>query len=87
MGDYPAILKAWSTENGELNNAGSLMSTHNEEDRHISVGYARIPTDVVDWVVVFGQTYGEVMGPINRLRNTVLVCIFSVVGGIIIVCL
>lgn len=87
MGDYPAILKAWSEENGELNNAGSLMSTHNEENRHIAVGYARIPTDVVDWVVVFGQAYSEVVSPINKLRNTVLACIFSVVGAIIIICL
>jgi osomolarity two-component system sensor histidine kinase SLN1 len=87
MGDYPAILKAWSSQNGELNNAGSLMSTHNEENRHIAVGYARIPTDIVDWVVVFGQAYSEVVSPINKLRNTVLICIFSVVGAIIIVCL
>lgn len=87
MGDYPAILMAWSSINGEINNAGSLMSTHNEENRHISVGYARIPTDIVDWVVVVGQAYAEAMAPINKLRNTVLACIFGVVGGIVVICL
>lgn len=87
MRDYPAVLKAWSSASGEINNAGSLMSTHNEENRHISVGYARIPTEVVDWVVVVGQAYSEAMAPINKLRNTVLACIFGVVGGILIICL
>ena len=87
MADYPAVLDAWSQVNGELNNAASLMSTHNEENRRISCGYARVPSDVVDWVVIFSQSYGEVTSPINRLRNTVLACIFSIVGVICIICL
>ncbi|KIW33413.1 uncharacterized protein PV07_00265 [Cladophialophora immunda] len=85
MQDFPAVLRAWSDINGEINNAGALMSTHNENNKKISAGYARVSSDVVDWVVVFGQAHSEVVAPINDLRNTVLACIFSVVGTVIII--
>ena len=87
MKDYPAVLHAWSDVNNQLNNAGSLGSTHNEEGRHISVGYARVNSSVVNWVLVFGQSQAEVNAPINQLRKTIIASIFSVVGAIMIVCL
>lgn len=87
MEAYPAVLHAWSDINGQLNNAGGLMSTHNEEDRKISVGYARVSSDLVDWVLIFGQSHGEVVGPINQLRRTVIASIFSVVAAIAIISL
>jgi osomolarity two-component system sensor histidine kinase SLN1 len=87
MSQYPAVLRAWSDINGQLNNAGSLGSTHNEEGRKISVGYARVDSNVVDWVLVFGQSHVEVNAPINQLRRTVIASIFSVVGAIMIICL
>jgi osomolarity two-component system, sensor histidine kinase SLN1 len=86
MKQYPAVLKAWSEDNNSINNAGHLMLTENESGAKISVGYARVASTFVDWVVVFGQSRGEVMAPINSLRNTVLICVFSVIGAIIIVC-
>jgi osomolarity two-component system, sensor histidine kinase SLN1 len=86
MRDYPAVLRAWSDDNGEINNAGGLMTTHNEEGVKISLGYARVPSDVVDWVLIFGQARSEVYAPINQLRKTVIASIFSVVGAIMIVC-
>ncbi|KIY04087.1 uncharacterized protein Z520_00779 [Fonsecaea multimorphosa CBS 102226] len=85
MKAYPAVLRAWSDETGEINNAGALMSTHNEQNKGISAGYARVSSNVVDWVVVFGQAHSEVVAPINKLRDTVLACIFSVVGAVLIV--
>ena len=87
MKDYPAVLHAWSDINGQLNNAGGLMSTHNEEGIKISVGYARVPCVLVNWVLVFGQAHSEVVAPINQLRRTVIASILSVVGAIMIVCL
>ncbi|OAP62757.1 hypothetical protein AYL99_01984 [Fonsecaea erecta] len=85
MEDYPAVLRAWSDMTGEINNAGALMSTHNEENKKISAGFARVSSDLVNWVVVFGQAHSEVVAPINHLRNTVLACIFSVVGAVLLV--
>lgn len=87
MEAHPAVLHAWSDMNGQLNNAGGLMSTHNEENRKISVGYARVDSDLVDWVLIFGQSHSEVVGPINQLRRTVIASIFSVVGAIAIISL
>ena len=87
MKDYPAVLTAWSDINGQLNNAGVLMSTHNEEGRKIAVGYARVDSNVVNWVISFGQAHSEVFAPINKLRRTIIASIFSVVGAIMLVCL
>jgi osomolarity two-component system sensor histidine kinase SLN1 len=87
MKDYPAVLRAWSDVNGQLNNAGGMMSTHNEEGRKISLGYARVSSNIVDWVLIFGQSHSEVVAPINQLRRTVIASIFSVVGAIMLVCL
>ncbi|OAL33499.1 hypothetical protein AYO20_07185 [Fonsecaea nubica] len=85
MKAYPAVLRAWCVKTGELNNAGAMMSTHNEENQKISAGFAKVSSDIVNWVVVFGQAHSEVVAPINHLRNTVLACIFSVVGAVILV--
>ena len=86
MKDFPCVLDAWSKVNGQLNNAGSYISTKNEQGKHISCGYAQVRSDVVNWIVVLEQSYGEVIAPIHRLRNAVLICIFSVLGAIIFVC-
>lgn len=86
MGDFPCVLEAWSNENGEINNAGSTLSTHNEHGAGISCGYARVQSDLVDWVVVLEESRGEVMRPINDLRNAILICIFCVLGAVIVIC-
>lgn len=77
MGAYPSVLEAWSNSNNEINNAGSHISTRNEEGKRVSTGYAQVNSDVVDWVVVFEQSYGEVVHPIVQFRNIVLICVFS----------
>lgn len=87
MGQYPAVLAAWSVENDELKNAGAIMTTRNEENYRVSVGYAQVASPMVDWVLVFSQSRGEVYAPINSLRNTVLACILGLGGAIIVICL
>jgi osomolarity two-component system, sensor histidine kinase SLN1 len=87
MSQYPAVLDAWSNINGELNNAGAMLSSHDEENYPISVGYARVNSSVVDWILVFAQSHGEVVGPIHNLRNTILASIFGVVAAIFVVSL
>ena len=83
MGSYPAVLNAVSINNNDLNNAGSLLKSKNEEGDQVSVGFAMSSTDVVDWIVVVEQSHAEVIQPINHLRNVLLACVFGTVGGIL----
>lgn len=77
MGQYPSVLDAWSDVNDQVNNAGSHISTNDEEGKRVSTGYARVNSNMVDWVVVFEQSYGEVIHPITEFRKIVLICVFS----------
>ena len=86
MQSFPCVQDAWSKVNDELNNAGSYISTVNEQDKKISCGYAQVRSDIVDWVVVLEQSHREVFAPIRQLRKAVLICVFSVLGAIILIC-
>jgi hypothetical protein len=87
MSAYPAVLDAWSNINGELNNAGAMLSSHDEENYAISVGYARVNSSIVDWILVFAQSHSEVVSPIHNLRDTILASIFGVVAAIFVISL
>lgn len=80
MGAYPAAVDAWTSKNDAINNAGSMISTHNEENKRVSTGYAQVSNPLVDWVLIFEQDHGEVVAPINHLRNIVLACVFGTAG-------
>ena len=84
--DFDCVLDAWSKVNGELNNAGSHISTVNEQGKLISCGYSQVRSDIVDWIVVLEQSHGEVFAPIRQLRNAVLICVFSVLGAVALIC-
>ena len=81
MQNYPAVLDAYTTETGSGGN--SLISTHNEDNTHVSVGYARSLSQMVDWALLVEQSHGEVIAPINHLRNVLLACVFGTAGGIL----
>lgn len=83
MQDYPAVLNAYSSDNKSPNNAGSLISTNNEENKHVSVGYALPGSPMVDWALIVEQAHSEVIAPINHLRNVLVACVFGTVGGIL----
>lgn len=85
--DYPAVWRAYTESGGSVYDIGSMMSTHNEEGIRISTGYAKVPSNIVDWAIIFEQDHSEVNAPIDHLRNTVLICAFSVLAGILIICL
>lgn len=87
MAAYPAVLDAWSEINNKLNNAGAQISTHNEEQKTVSAGYAQVDYEWVDWILIFEQSHGEVIGPIKHLRDIILACIFAVAGAILLVAL
>ena len=88
MQSYPGILDAYTSSNtGSPNNAGSLISTRNEDNDHVSVGYALPMSPMVDWALIVEQGYIEVIAPIHRLRNVLLACVFGTVGAILLLLL
>ena len=80
MQQYPAILDAYSSEGASLSNGGSILSTRNEENRHVSSGYALARSPLVDWLLLVEQSYDEVHAPIDRLRHILLACVFGTAG-------
>ena len=86
MGAYPAVLETFS-DTGSSNGQGSLMSSKNEEDRQVSVGFARTSSALADWILLVEQGRGEVFSPINHLRNVLVACVFGTVGGILLLLL
>ena len=80
MHHYPALLRAFSENNTEIQNAGSLISTTNEDNKHVSVGFALPLSPMVDWAVLVEQSHAEVTAPIDRLRNVLIACVFATTG-------
>lgn len=73
--------------NGQINNASSMLSTTNENNISVAVGYARPQSTLVNWLLIVEQTHEEAWAPIERLRTIVLACVFGTVGLILIVVL
>ncbi|KAG9188074.1 osomolarity two-component system, sensor histidine kinase SLN1 [Alternaria panax] len=80
---YPAIHKGFTKPTGATNNAGSMISTSNEDGDNVAVGYAVINSPMVDWMVVVEQTHDEVWGPIYHLRNVIIACVFGTMGAML----
>ncbi|KAI7474394.1 putative histidine kinase HHK5p [Hortaea werneckii] len=74
---YPAVVDAITQKHSHADNSDSLIKTHNEDHKQVSVGYAMPQSDLVDWVVLVEQTRSEVWKPINRLRDVLLACVFA----------
>lgn len=83
--EYPAVRKGFTESTGATNNAGSLISTHNERGEHVAAGYAIISSPMVDWMVVIEQTHDEVWGPIYHLRNVIIACVFGTMGAMLLI--
>ncbi|KAI4281079.1 MAG: hypothetical protein L6R38_003964 [Xanthoria sp. 2 TBL-2021] len=84
MREYPAILDGYSENKGALKSSGSILSTRNEDNQHISAGYALARAPMVDWLLIVEQDYGEVHEPIDRLRNILLACVFGTAGLLVV---
>ncbi|KAH8599329.1 histidine kinase-group VI protein [Bisporella sp. PMI_857] len=80
---YPAIVEGFSTRNSEINNASSMLSTHNEDNVSVSVGFARPQSALVDWLLIVEQSHSEAWAPITKLRRIVLACVFGTIGGVL----
>lgn len=82
MGSFPAVLQGFTQKQNAINNAGSLLSTTNEEGDSVSVGFALPSTKLVNWLLLVEQAHSEVVEPINHLRNVLLACVFATIGVI-----
>ena len=83
MHSYRAVLDAYTRDTGSPNNAGSLISTKNEQGHSVSAGYALPQSPMVDWALVVEQSRSEVYAPIHHLRDVLLACVFGTVGVIL----
>ncbi|KAJ4366266.1 Histidine kinase osmosensor [Neocucurbitaria cava] len=81
--NFVAIRRGFTEATGATNNAGSMISTRNEEGESVAVGYAVVNSAMVNWMVVVEQTHGEVWGPIYRLRKVILACVFGTMGAML----
>lgn len=84
---YPAVLEGFGKPNQAINHAGSMLSTKNENNVSVSVGFARPNTTLVDWLLIVEQSHKEAWEPITKLRRIVLACVFGTMGFIILVVL
>lgn len=80
---FPAIRRGYSKPTHATNNAGSIISTNNEDGDNVAVGYAVVNSPMVDWLVVVEQTHDEVWDPIYRLRKVIIACVFGTMGAMI----
>ncbi|KAH7052330.1 hypothetical protein B0J12DRAFT_751978 [Macrophomina phaseolina] len=80
---FPTVKEAITTNRHSTNNAGSKISTTNEEGKNVAVGFAIPATNLCDWVVLVEQTHAEVWQPINHLRNILIACVFGTAGALL----
>jgi osomolarity two-component system sensor histidine kinase SLN1 len=87
MGSYPAVVKGFGSQNSAINNASSILTTTNENNASVAVGYARPQSTLVSWLLIVEQSHQEAWAPTYKLRNIVLACVFGTIGLIIIIVL
>ncbi|KAF2182588.1 putative histidine kinase HHK5p [Zopfia rhizophila CBS 207.26] len=80
---FPAIKQGYTQDTGATNNAGSIISTENEEGISVAVGHALVNNRMVDWMVIVEQAHSEVWAPIYRLRKVILACVFGTMGAML----
>ena len=80
---FPAIKQAYTKNTGATNNAGSIISTKNEEGDSVAIGFGVVDSPMVDWVVIVEQTHNEVWAPIYHLRNVIIACVFGTMAAML----
>jgi osomolarity two-component system sensor histidine kinase SLN1 len=83
--EYPAAVAGFGIWNNQVNQAGHMLSTKNENNVSVSVGYARPQSSLVDWLLVVEMTHKEAWEPVQKLRLIVLACVFGSIGLILLV--
>ncbi|ROT41114.1 osmosensing histidine protein kinase SLN1 [Sodiomyces alkalinus F11] len=82
--DFPAVLNSFADRYDTVNNASSMIATHNEQGVSVAVGFARTSTPLVNWTVIVEQAKSEVDAPTVTLRNIILGCVFGTAGLVIV---
>lgn len=82
---YAPIVDGFTDQRDNVNNASSIMSTYNEDNCHVSVGYARVASPIANWLVLIEQPHREAWEPIDHLRRIILACSFGTLGLIILI--
>ncbi|KAI0016514.1 hypothetical protein F4780DRAFT_673888 [Xylariomycetidae sp. FL0641] len=83
VADYNAVFKALTRPNSAANNASSMLSTTNEQNVAVSVGYARPQTALVNWTIVVEKARHEEYIPINKLQTILLGTVFGTIGFVL----
>lgn len=81
--EFPAAMTDFSKQIKAVNNASGSLWSKNEQGEHVSVGYARPQTALVNWTVIVEQARSEATAPIKTLRSILLGCVFGTVGVVI----
>ncbi|KAK4551902.1 Histidine kinase osmosensor [Recurvomyces mirabilis] len=85
MQSYPAVLDAFTASTGTDDNEGSLLSTYNENNESVSVGYAVTQTTFCDWALLVEQAHSEVVGPLHHFRQIIIACVLGTTGGVLLI--
>ncbi|KAB8446219.1 hypothetical protein FH972_025201 [Carpinus fangiana] len=83
LSQYPALFQGLAVDQGTVANSGSILSTRNEEDFKVTVGYAIPATTLCTWILVVEMSKAEVWSPIYHLRNVILGCVFGTAVGML----
>jgi osomolarity two-component system sensor histidine kinase SLN1 len=82
---YPAALAGFARPHTGVNNASADISTTNENNISVAVGYARPQSSLVSWLLIVEQAHSEAWAPIVKLRQIVFACVFGTIGAIVVV--
>jgi len=85
LGQYPAALQGFAVFHSAVNSAGSDLSTINENNISVAVGYARPQSELVQWLLIVEQSHSEAWAPIEKLKSIVYACVFGALGLILLV--
>ena len=81
---FSAVQSVFASDQHAMSNAGASLDTYNEAGDHVSVGFALVESDLVDWAILIEESFDEVYEPIVNLRNVLLACIFGTIGAIVV---
>ncbi|EME46531.1 hypothetical protein DOTSEDRAFT_70515 [Dothistroma septosporum NZE10] len=71
---YRAVENAFENP---VNGSGSSIRGQTEANQPVSVGFAKMDSPIVDWIVMIEQSRKEVWQPIDKLRNVIIACVFA----------
>lgn len=88
LSSYPAAVEGFANYlPNSVNSADSKLTTDNEQDVSVAVGWASPQSSLVSWLLIIEQSHEEAWSPIKRLQTIVLACVFGTIGLVLIVVL